>query len=281
MGQIIFVVCRESIEALLVIGILWAWMNQNTDTQRGKNWLLAGIVAGLGLAVLLALTLVGVTEFLGETAQMWFEICMLAFASILIVQMIFWMRKHGRTLKREIEQGLERSLTQANWWGIFFLAMIAVGREGSETVMFLYGSFLGIKDLNGYVMFFMAALIGFGLAMIFFYLLQVGGRFISWRWFFRITEILLLFLGVSLLLTSAQKLMNGPLSAYDLPAWMYSTVWDTGQWLNDSSSVGSLLASLFAYRSRPIGFELMIFCLYWVIVFVLLSYTNHRHKMAV
>lgn len=280
MGQIIFVVCRESIEALLVIGILWAWMNNNADSQKGKRYLIGGILAGFGLAVLLALMLAGVAEFLGETAQQWFEISLIIFAVCLIVQMVLWMRKHGRTLKRELEQGLERNVATANWWGIFFLAMIAVGREGSETVMFLYGSFFGLHDLNGYLMFFIAVAIGLALAMILFYLLQLGGRYISWRIFFRITEILLLFLGASLLLTAGQKLINGPLAAYDLPSWMYNNFWDTSNILSDSSSFGSMIASLFAYRSRPIGFDLALFGSYWIIVFTLLTLSRRKNQIS-
>lgn len=281
MGQVIFVVARESIEALLVIGILWAWTNRSEETRRGKPWLVAGIFAGLGLAILLALTLVGVAHFLGETAFMWFEIGIITFAAALIVQMVIWMRQHGQTLKSDIEQGLQKNLAQTNWWGMFFLAMIAVGREGSESVMFLYGSFLSIKNSYDYFMFFLSAIIGLGLAMFLFYCLQLGRKFISWRLFFRVTEILLLFLGASLLLTAGEKLMNGPLSAYDLPAWMYSTMWDTGHILNDSSLLGNLIASLFAYRSRPIGFDLLLFFSYWAIVFTSLSYINHRRKIAV
>lgn len=280
MGQIIFVVCRESIEALLVIGILWAWMSKNSDTLKAKRFLIAGIIAGLGLAVLLALALVGVTTFLGEEAQQWFEIGMLAFATCLIVQMVMWMRKHGRTLKKELEQGLEQNVVNSNWWGVFFLAMIAVGREGSESVLFLYGSFAGLagQGIYAYLLFFVATTIGIALAMLLFYLLQIGSRFISWRIFFRVTEILLLFLGVSLLLTSGQNLMNGPLAIYDLPSWMYGTVWDSSNILSDSSVFGNLMASLFGYRSQPIAFDLMLFVGYWVVVLTLFSYTKSRAK---
>lgn len=270
MGQVIFVVCRESIEALLVIGILWAWVNRDADTRNGKKWLIAGVVAGLLLAVMLALALVGVTEFLGGAAQTWFEIGMLTFASALIVQMVWWMRQHGRTLKAELEQGLTESLKTQNWWGIFFLAMIAVGREGSETVMFLYGSFLGLHGFTAYLTFFIAAAIGLALALFFFYLLQVGSKHISWRIFFRVTEILLLFLGSSLFLTAAEKLMNGPLAAVNLPGWMYANLWNTSAILSDGSTFGNLLASLFAYRSQPIGFDALALLIYWGIVALVL-----------
>ncbi len=276
MGQVIFVVCRESIEALLVIGILYAWINNRSDAQSGKRWILAGLLAGLGLATLLALTLVGVTHFLGGAARDWFEVCLLTFASVLIVQMVMWMRIHGRTLKKELHNKLDESALSANWWGVFFLVMIAVGREGSELVMFLYGSFLQLDSMASYLTFFSGCGIGLALAFILFYLLQLGNRFISWQWFFRITEVLLLFLGSALFLIASEKLLNGPMAAMDLPGWVYSTVWDTSPLLNDSSVVGNLLASLFGYRSRPIGWDLVILAVYWISVMLLLKWQVQR-----
>ena len=48
-GNIVFIVWRESIEALLVIGILQAWLgNQGEDGRtRGRLYLWAGVGAGL------------------------------------------------------------------------------------------------------------------------------------------------------------------------------------------------------------------------------------------
>jgi high-affinity iron transporter len=275
-GRVIFVVCRESVEALLVIGILYAWMNSRADGQKGKYWILAGLLAGVGLATLLALTLVGVTHFLGGAVRDWFEICLLMVASALIVQMVMWMRTHGRTIKREIGNKLEESAHTGNWWGVFFLVMIAVGREGSEVVMFLYGSFIQLDSLASYLSFFAACGLGFALALVLFYLLQLGNKFISWKWFFRITEIMLLFLGSALFLTAAEKLLNGPLAAMDLPGWLYSTIWDTSNILNDSSVLGNLLASLVAYRSRPIGWDVVMLGIYWAVGLLLLRWQGHR-----
>ena len=279
MGQTIFVVCRESIEALLVIGILYAWMDGRADAATGKKWLFAGVVAGFGLAALLTLTLIGVSDLLGGDSRAWFEIGMLALASALIVQMVLWMRVHGRTLKNDLEAGLEKSLQgKKSWWGVFFLSMIAVGREGSETVMFLYGSLLQLGTLASYISFFSAVAIGLALAMVMFYALQLGGKFISWKWFFKVTEIMLLFLGSALFLAASEKLLGGPLAATDLPSWLYSNIWDMSNVLSDSSIFGNLLASLFAYRSQPIGWDLMILSTFWVAVLLLLKWQSNKQS---
>lgn len=279
MGQTIFVVCRESIEALLVIGILYAWMNDRADAKTGRRWLFAGVLAGFGLAALLTLTLIGVSGLLGGEGRAWFEVGMLTLASVLIVQMVMWMRVHGRTLKVELETGLAQSLNgKKSWWGVFFLAMIAVGREGSETVMFLYGSLLQLGSFASYVSFFTAVAIGLAMAMVLFYALQLGGKFISWKWFFRVTEIMLLFLGSALFLSASEKLLNGPLAATNLPSWLYSNMWDMTNILSDSSVLGNLMASLFAYRSQPIGWDLAVLSTYWIAVLLLLKWQSREQS---
>ena len=43
---------------------------------------------------------------------------MVILAAILIVQMVYWMRKHGRTLKREMETSLSANLQALGLFGI-------------------------------------------------------------------------------------------------------------------------------------------------------------------
>lgn len=39
MGQVLFVVWRESFEALLVIGIIYAWIKHHPDSRNGMKFL--------------------------------------------------------------------------------------------------------------------------------------------------------------------------------------------------------------------------------------------------
>ena len=49
-SNVAFVVWRESVEALLIIGILSAWLAQNDVNRRGARYLWGGVAAGLLLA---------------------------------------------------------------------------------------------------------------------------------------------------------------------------------------------------------------------------------------
>jgi high-affinity iron transporter len=261
MGQVLFVVWRESVEALLVVGILYAWLkNGDAEARRGLPYLWAGVGAGLLAAVALGAALVGFSEFLSGDAADYFQIGMVLIACVLIVQMVLWMKRHGRTLKRDMERSLHESTRNGNAWGVAVLVALAIAREGSETVIFLYG--LGFGQ-SGHVSHgdILAIVLGLGLAFLTFYILQLGGRVFSWRQFFRVTEIMLLLLGAGLLQTGVDKLIDKEL----LPLGI-AQVWNSSAILDDSSTVGSLVAALTGYRAHPALTNLIAYALYWLVV---------------
>ena len=145
MGSTIFIVWRESIEAMLVIGILYTWLKTQTrsgsvDAVMGLRYLWGGVLGGIGLALALAFIMLKVQSELAAEALEYFQIAIVLIASALITQMVIWMRCNGRTLKAELENGLQQARENTNWWGMATLAAIAVGREGAETVIFVYGN---------------------------------------------------------------------------------------------------------------------------------------------
>jgi high-affinity iron transporter len=271
MGQVLFIVWRESVEALLVVGILYAWLkNGDADARRGIPYLWAGVAAGLLAAVALGAALVGFTEELSGDAQDYFQTGMVLVACVLIVQMVLWMKHHGRSMKRDMEASLQKSKQDANWWGVTLLVALAIAREGSETVIFLYG--LGFGQ-SGHVdpLQYLAVAIGLALAFLTFYLLQLGGKIFSWRLFFRVTEIMLLFLAAGLFETGVDKLIDKEI----LPVVM-NQVWDTSWLLDDSSTFGSLVATLAGYRAHPAGMNLIAYAVYWAVIFLLLRRSKNR-----
>ncbi|MEQ5837837.1 FTR1 family protein [Paraburkholderia acidicola] len=264
MGQVLFIVWRESVEALLVVGILYAWLkNGDAEARRGLPYLWAGVAVGILAAIALGAALVGFTEVLSGDAQDYFQTAMVLIACVLIVQMVLWMKQHGRTLKRDMEQSLQQSTRDANWWGVAVLVALAIAREGSETVIFLYGLGFGQSGhIDGSQI--LAVLIGLGLAFLTFYLLQLGGKLFSWRHFFRVTEIMLLLLGAGLFQTGVDKLIDKEL----LPTFI-DQVWNTSALLDDSSTFGSLVATLTGYRAHPALMNLIAYAVYWGVVYLL------------
>ena len=258
MGNAIFIIWRESAEALLVVGILYAWLARRPDRNVGLRYLWGGVVAGIGLAVLLAFAILGLVRMLPERGLDYFQVVMMLAASALIVQMVFWMRRHGRGLKRELETRMDRQVAAANWWGMLVVVALAVGRETAETVVFLYG--VGIEQL-GSSQLLVALVVGLVSAFVTFWLLQRGGRALSWKYFFRISEILLLLLAGGLLVSGIDQLISLGL----LPSFG-DQLWDTSALLDDSGRVGSFVASMTGYRAQPSTLPLVCLAAFWVVV---------------
>lgn len=274
-GSIAFVVWRESVEALLVIGILDAWLRAETrDAGRARMFLWGGVAAGLAFAGLLAALLVGLADTISEDAQLAYTTAVVLIAAALILQMVFWMRKHGRSMKRDLETQLSTAIARQSWWGVFVLAMVAVAREGSETVIFLYGilSSGAAGDLLSGVG---AGLLGFVLALLSYGLLQAGSRILSWRLFFRITETMLLFLACALLMTG----IDGLIDLEILPR-LSRRLWDSGWLLSDGDATGGFIAALTGYRATPNLMELLVFAGYWALVLFVILRPRRQAKPA-
>ncbi len=269
-GNTAFIIWRESVEALLVIGILSAWLAQQPDVlaRRGRLYLWAGVGAGLALSVLIGAALIGFAEVLSDEVQQAYTAGIVLLAAVLIVQMVFWMRRHGRTLKRDIARSLTEASEAANWRRVFLIALVAVALECSETVVFLSGTLEAARrdtSFGGLGAALAATGLGFVLAVATYWMLQMGGRLFSWRVFFRATEIMLLLLGGALVLTGVDNLIGLGV----LPS-LSGRLWDTSSVLPDSGMVGGLVASLTGYRAKPNLLEVGVLAAYWITVLALL-----------
>lgn len=261
MGNALFIIWRESAEALLVIGVLHGWLQQQPQRETGMRFLWGGVVAGIALAVLLALGMLGVVQLLAGDGLEYFQLGMMLTAAALITHMVFWMRRHGRTLQRDLHAGLARNAARANWWGLLGVVALAVGRESAETVVFLYGFGFESHSVGEWLL---VVALGIALAGLTFWLLQRGGRLLSWRWFFRISELLLLLLASALLVGALEKLIM-----LDWLPTVVDEVWDSSAWLDDGAPLGNFIAAFTGYRAHPALTPLLAWLAYWS--FVLLA----------
>jgi high-affinity iron transporter len=265
-GQVAFVIWRESLEALLVVGILHVWLTHHSGAKAiatGRRFLWGGVVAGLASASLLAVVLLSFASLLEGDREDYFQIAMAGIAALLILQMVVWMRNHGRELKQDLERGAQRAVAGANWWSLFFLAMVAVAREGSETVVFLYGilASAGETPLAGNVA---AVGAGFALAGAAYWLFQLCARRFPRR-VFRVTEILLLALAASLVMIALDRAIG-----LDLVSPLGGPLWDTSWLLDDSGPLGGFIAAMTGYRSRPDLTSVLVYASFWLVAAALL-----------
>jgi len=248
------IVFRESLEAMLVIGMLLAWIARQPNPATLRRGLWAGVAAGLGLALALGFaTFAAQSQIEGEALER-FRVAMVLFAAGLIVQMVFWMHRHGRHMKRELEAQAGRTVGAL---GICAVAALAVAREGAETVIFLYG--LGLESSgNDRVALLAAALAGFALAAATGWLVARGARFLSYRTLFAASEVLLLVIASSLLMSGMDRMIG-----LDWVPPLLDPVWDSSALLDDGSGAGRLLADFAGYRARPSASLLLAYAAFW------------------
>ena len=248
---------REGLEAVLIIGIVLSAL-----TKLQREYLKPSIWQGVGLALLVS-SLFGVAlhnlgfVFEGRGEAVFEGVAMLLAAGIL-TWMIVWMQKQGRGMKDKLEE--ETTLaSQLGRRALFFLAFIAVFREGIELALFLlaasYAS-TGIATVVG-------AAVGLAVAVILGWVMIYTTRRLSLRRFFQATNFMLILFAAGLVGLGVHELNEAGI----IPP-IIEHVWDINFILSDSSQLGLLLKALFGYNADPSLTEVIAYIGYFAILSV-------------
>jgi high-affinity iron transporter len=115
-GQAFVIVWRESLEAIFIISILHACLKRSEPRALPAIW--AGAAIGICFSLALALAMVSAQDALSGTTLVFFEAATLLASSILMTQMVFWMRKHARALRAKIESSLGGAASRSRAWSV-------------------------------------------------------------------------------------------------------------------------------------------------------------------
>ena len=129
---------------------------------------------------------------------------------------------------------------------------LAVLREGSEVVLFLYG--IVASGTSRRVAVRSAALLGVAAGAAFTALTYFGLLAIPPRYIFTVTSWLIALLAAGMAAQAVQFLNNGGLLAV-----LDRTVWDTSWLLSEGSIFGRLLHTLIGYTERPTELQLIVY----------------------
>jgi high-affinity iron transporter len=239
---------------MLVVGLLHSWLKFNDPGGAGKRSLALGVLLGLGLAGGLGWAMVAAQSELSGQALEWFQVAMLLVAAGLMVQMVFWMRRHGAAMRQSLHHNLAQAAERSGRLGIAVVAALAIAREGSEAAVFLYGASLE-PGAGGSLT--LGAALGVAIAALTAWLLSRGLRFLDYRRFFLISGWMLLLFALALLVSAVDRLIGAGL----LPA-LVDPVWNSAWLLDDGHGLGSVLAAMVGYRARPSLTLLLVFAVY-------------------
>ena len=246
------IVFRETLEAALLIGILAA----ASRGLSGRNlWLSIGIAIGLAGALVVA----GLTGYIAEmaegTGQELFNAAVLGAAVVMLGWHNIWMARHGREMAAQAKSvGLEVQSGRREMSALAALIALAVLREGSETVLFLYG--LAMDDRSGALSMFSGGMFGLLGGIAVGSMLYAGLVRIPVRHFFTVTGMLILFLAAGMAAQMARFLVQG-----DVIQFLSGPLWDTSKILPMDSFLGNLLHLFAGYDARPSGLQLLFYTL--------------------
>ena len=248
------VVWRESLEALLVIAVLLAWIARQPEPAPLRRGVWAGLGGGLALAAALGVATFAVQSQLQGEALEVFQAGIALASAALVVQMVAWMRRHGAGMRRELEA---RAAGAASATGVALVTALAVAREGAETVVFLYG--IGLeREAMGALAPWAGAAAGLGAALACAWAIARGARRLNVRTLLRASEWLLLAVATAMLGHGIERLIG-----LDWLPTLADPAWDSSALLDDGGGIGRVLADFAGYRARPTGSLVVAYALFW------------------
>jgi high-affinity iron transporter len=264
----LIIVFREVIEAGLIVGIVMA--ATRGVAGRGR-WIGIGIVAGVLGACVVALFAGVISQAFEGSGQELFNACILGIAVVMLMWHNAWMARHGREIAAEMKSiGTAVSEGAKPLTALAIVVGLAVLREGSEVVLFLYGIFA--QGTSGSAL-LVGGLLGVAGGAAFTALTYIGLLAIPTRYIFSVTSWLIALLAAGMAAQSVQFLNNAGFVEV-----MGRTVWDTSWILSEGSLFGKLLHTLIGYTERPTELQLIVYIATLVAMFLLMRLARYAPR---
>jgi high-affinity iron transporter len=267
MLAVAIIVFREVVEAALIVGVVLA---SSRGVARRALWVNGGIAVGILGAVVVALFTREIAHALDGVGQEIFDATVLFAAVVMLGLHNVWMRGHGREMAEEAStigaavRAGTRPLT-----ALALIAGLAVLREGSEVVLFVYG----IAAAEGTRAAGVATGIGLGIAggvgigaFIYYGLVRIPMRHL-----FAVTSAIILLLAAGLASQGMAFLLQA-----DLVPTLGAQLWDTSAVLAEQSLPGQVLHVLIGYVARPAGIQVAAYVATLVAIGALMHLAGRR-----
>ena len=265
----LIIVFREVFEAGLIIGIVMA---VTTGVAGRGLWVAGGVAVGILGACLVALFAGGLSQLFHGSGQELLNASILGFAVLMLGWHNVWMARHGRELAAEMRAAgqavVEGSKSLA---ALAAVVAIAVLREGSEVVLFLYGVAAAEGGAGGSML--VGGVVGLALGALVCFLTYLGLVTIPTRYLFVVTSTLIALLAAGM---AAQAIAF--LQQADILTALDQTVWDTSWILRDGSFLGRALHTLIGYVDQPTAMQLIVYAATLAIIALLMRVFAAPHQ---
>lgn len=248
---------REGLEAALVVSILIAYVVK-TDRRHliSRIWLGVGAAVAISLAFGAALTFGprGLTFEAQELIGGLLSIVAVGF----VTWMIFWMAGAAKNISGELRHRVDAAADRSPNM-LILVAMLAVGREGLETAMFLWAatrSATAAGEPSGVPL--LGALLGLAVAVLLGYLMYRGALRINLTKFFAVTGAFLIIIAAGVLAYGVHDLQEAGV----LPG-LHSLAFDVSAYIVPTSMLGTVLKGVFNFSPATTWLE---FIAWWAYV---------------
>lgn len=257
----LIIVFREVFEAGLIVGIVLA---VTRAVPQRNAWIGGGVIAGVLAACLVAVFAGALSNLFAGMGQEVFNAAILSLAVVMLTWHNVWMARHGAELAGELrEAGRAVAEGSKSLLALAIVVGVAVLREGSEVVLFLYGVLAGGSDSGLSVA--LGGLAGLILGALVCMLTYFGLLKIPTRALFATTTVLIALLAAGMAAQAAAFLEKANwLTALD------TVVWDSGWLLSDSSLPGKALHTLVGYTDQPTAMQLTVYLAILAVTFALM-----------
>ncbi len=246
----LIIVLREVIEAGLIVGIVLA--ATRTLPSRGL-YIAAGIFAGLLGAALVAASAGALSNALAGAGQELFNAAILGIAVIMLGWHNIWMARHGRQIGEDMRRlGRDVLIGSRSLTALAIVVAVAVLREGSEVVLFLYGVVISSGESG--LSLVLGGLLGLLFGALISALTYTGLAVIPPRHLFRVTSVLIAFMAAGMAAQSVAFLEQA-----DIATALGDSVWNTSSVLADNSIAGRVLHTLLGYSGKPTELQLVVY----------------------
>ena len=267
----LIIVFREMIEAGLIIGIVLA---ATRGVQRRTLWISYGIICGIAGACLVALFANSINALLSGMGQELFNIFILTIAVLMLTWHNVWMARHGREISVEMKAiGDDVAKGCRSLKALSIVVGIAVLREGSEIVLFLYG--IAISGSDTVVTMVIGAILGVLLGATVSGLMYSGLLRIPARYLFKVTSWLIALLAAGMASQAIAFLQQA-----QIVTRFSQIIWNTSAFISERSIAGKILHTLIGYTDRPSLLQLIIYILTLTTIFTLMWLFGHAPKIS-
>ncbi len=257
----LLIVFREVIEAGLIVGIVLA---ATQGVPRRGRAVSGGVLAGVLGACLVAAFAGQLAALFQGNGQELFNASILLLAVAMLTWHNVWMASHGREMARELKAAGHDVVTGKRTLAALGVVVgVAVLREGSEVVLFLYGIAAQGGTTNAGLLAGGALGLAAGAAvsaLMYFGLLTIpAGRL------FQVTSGLITLLAAGMAAQAVLFLQNGGYINV-----LNGTIWDTSWLLKEDSIPGRLLHTLIGYVEAPNGAQILAYIVTIAMILVLM-----------